>query len=48
MQRLGVPPIQRLFTSSKNEEGSEKMKVAGKLGNFPNKLVRYEYNTEAV
>ena len=39
MRRLGVPPIQRLFTSSKNEEGSETMKIAGKPGNFANKLV---------
>ena len=27
MQRLGVPPIQSLLTSSKNEDGSETMKV---------------------
>ena len=39
MQRLGVPSIQRLlFTSSKNEDGSEKMKVAGKPGNFLSKF----------
>ena len=39
MQILGYPPLQRLFTSSKNEEGSETMKIAGKPGNLENKLV---------
>ena len=40
MQRLGVSSIQRLITSSKNEEGSETMKVAGNPGNLASKLQR--------
>ena len=37
MQRLEVSPIQHLFTS-KIEDGSETMKVAGKPGNIANEL----------